>query len=152
MHHTAGLRIDERTLPKAGHCTNFISITRACNYSTVMDSCGTFDATMWTSPSLDELFFVLAYNYTYVVIKSVVQTDVTCHCTFVEIEPSDRLILLTTINNWSCKITHKRDWNWSWTLNCIKSVYNIQPCNIIGCLINKIHQGFECMRINSNLA
>ena len=53
----------------------------------------------------------------------------------VEIEPSDRTILLTTIINWSCKITHKRDWIMSWTLNCINSVYNIQPYNIIGCCI-----------------
>ena len=52
---------------------------------------------------------------------------------FVEIEPSDRTITLTTIINCTCKITHKRDWIWSWTLNCINSVYNSQPCNIIGC-------------------
>ena len=37
----------------------------------------------------------------------------------VEIEPSDRTITLTTIINCTCKITHKRDWICSWTLNCI---------------------------------
>ena len=71
---------------------------------------------------------------------------------FLEINPNDRLILLTTIINWSCKITHKRDWKWSWTLNCINSVYNSQPCNNIGFWINRIHQGFDCMRSKSNLA
>ena len=53
----------------------------------------------------------------------------------VKIEPNDRTILLTAIINCTCKITHKRDWKWSWTLNCINSVYNSQPCNIIGCCI-----------------
>ena len=63
---------------------------------------------------------------------------------------STNWVICLVINLVICLVI--RDWNWIWTLNCINSVYNIQPYNIIGCWINKIHQGFECMRSNLNLA
>ena len=61
-------------------------------------------------------------------LKSPIMHDIP----MMEIEPSVRTIARTSIINCTCKITHKRDWIWSWTLNYFKLVYDSQNCNIIG--------------------
>ena len=70
----------------------------------------------------------------------------------VEIQACSRLISLTTINNWSCKLSTMETEYGAVTQNYINWVYNSQPCNNIGCWIYRIHEKIKCMRKNPNLA
>ena len=70
----------------------------------------------------------------------------------VEIQACSRLISLTAINNWSCKLSTMETEYGAVTQNYINWVYNSQPCNNIGCWIYRIHEKIKCMRKNPNLA